>query len=189
LQFNECNLAAKQQLSRQTVNIVKDNSKLGVEVGLCKWWLDKRSTQYVDKFSIYCTLLQTCQILSLAHCDILIVCFVDHCCCHMSCTFSHIIIPELSWFLRGFLPSRTALPFTEYFAYALIPSLWWNARYSYPVSLYSDQRQCWHWSENTFHSIPFCMTTRNSKYISTASLKVSIGSWKDHSVDSGSCSW
>jgi len=166
---------------------------MGEEVSLCMWCHDKRSAQYADKFSIYCTVLQTCQILSLTHCYILIVCFVVHCFCHMSCAFAPIISPELSWFLRGFLHSRTAMPL----AHSILHMHWyhhlrWNARHSHTVSHYdhySDIRQCWHRSENRFLSIPFCMTTCISKYISTASLKVFIGSWTHHSVDSGSCSW
>ena len=66
-----------------------------------------------DRYSTVTTLILKYQILSLqvvlAHCYIFIVCFVDH--SFLSCVFC--FSPELSWWLHGFLNSRTALAVTS----------------------------------------------------------------------------
>ena len=46
------------------------------------------------------------------------------------------------------------------------------------MSHYSDVRQCWPWSENTFRSILFCLTTTSTTTkILIATLQILIGSW------------
>jgi len=73
-------------------------------------------TIQINNLVYHCTLLLTCQILSLvilAHCYTFLFVLLAIAFCHGICVFDHMISPSLSWLLHGFSNSQTALSFTQ----------------------------------------------------------------------------